>query len=86
MAKKVLRKFYKGCDIRSSPIEGAQIKGPEKWKVQLNITFPDGTTLEEFGPSLRYLTQIEAHTAGFQHGRGLIDKLIRNHSPHIPSN
>jgi len=77
MDRRVLHKQYKKCDIRSSPIEGLQVKGPLKWKVRLNITFPDGTIAEKFGPRLRYLTQIEGHTAGFEYGHRVIDEWIR---------
>jgi hypothetical protein len=84
MGKSVLRKLYKGCDIRSSPSEGLQIKGPAKWKVRLDITFPnrDGSkTIPEYlDDKRRYLTQSEAHTAGFEYGRKIIDKWIREHT------
>jgi hypothetical protein len=84
MGKSVLHKPYKGCDIRSSPIEGLQIKGPAKWKVRLDITLPnrDGSkTIPEYlDEKRRYLTQSEAHTVGFGHGRRIIDKWIQEHS------
>jgi len=85
MGERVLHKLYKGCDIRSSPFEGLQIKGPEKWKVRLDITLPnrDGSkTIHEkyLDEKRRFLTQSEAHTAGFEYGRTIIDKWIQEHS------
>lgn len=85
MGKSILPKLYKRCDIRSSPVEGLQIKGPAKWKVRLNITLPnsDGSeTIPEkyLDEKRRYLTQSEAHTAGFEYGRTIIDKWMQEHS------
>ncbi len=40
--------------------------------------YPDKTKL--------YLTLSEAHTAAFQYGRGIIDKLIQKQSPRTSSN
>jgi hypothetical protein len=37
MVSRVLRKQYKKCDIRSSPIKSLQAKGLLRWKVHLNI-------------------------------------------------
>ena len=68
MDGRVLHKHYKNRNIRSSPIEGRQVKGPLKWKVQLNITFPKGAGMETIREYLieepRYVTQGEAHIAG----------------------
>ena len=80
MVRRVWHKQYKNHDIRSSPIEGLQVKGPLRWKVQLNITSRkgDGKEAREYLiEKPRYLTQGEAHTAGFEYGHRIIDEWIR---------
>ena len=73
---KVRHDSYKGHHIRSSPLT---VK--KQWKVQLNITFlfKDETKLtkEYLDEERLYLTQEEAHMAGFEWGRGIINEEIQ---------
>ena len=79
MDERVLHELYKGQDVRSCPYEFLQ-----KWKVRLDITFPNGDGRKTIGEYLdkkrSYATQGEAHTAGFVHGRRIIDQWIEEHS------
>jgi hypothetical protein len=79
MDERVLHETYKGQDIRCCPYEFLQ-----KWKVRLDITFPNGDGRKTIGEYLDkkrfYATQGEAHTAGFVYGRRIIDKWIEEHS------
>ena len=81
MDRRVLHKQYKKRDIRSIPIKGLHVRGPLKWKVQLNIIFPKGAAMETIRVYLienpRYLTRDEAHTAGLEYGHRIIDQWIR---------
>jgi hypothetical protein len=85
----IKHKQYKGHDIRSSPLDSLDIRGQTKWKVHLNITFPnaDGTgtdTIQEYPyEEPCHATQSEAHAAGFEMGRGIIDERIQ--TGHISS-
>jgi hypothetical protein len=69
---------YKGHEIRSSPYEFQK-----KWKVRLDITFPNGNgseTIREYLDKERfYSIHSEAHTAGIEYGRRIIDEWIQEH-------
>ena len=83
MPENIKHKQYKGHDIRSSPLQSLDIQGRAKWKVHLKIIFPnaDGTgtdTIQEYPyEEPRYATQSEAHAAGFEMGRRIIDEGIQ---------
>jgi hypothetical protein len=71
---------YKGHHIRSSPLTVNK-----QWKVQLNITFlfKDETKLtkEYLNEERLYPTQDEAHMAGLEWGRGIINEEIQKRGP-----
>lgn len=84
LEEKTKHEQYKGHDIRSSPFE---VKGKEKegWQVHIDITLPPthGTTsMREHVDEKVYITLNDAHTAGFEWGRQIIDEEIQDqHSP-----
>lgn len=73
---KVRHEFYKAHDIRSSPVE----INKNAFKVRLDITWPPvhATTMtyEYLGDEHLYPSLDEAHVAGFNYGRDLIDEGI----------
>ena len=81
LEEKTKHEQYKGHDIRSCPS-----KEENGWKVHLVITFPpihDTTTSIEIPPSdgaQLYSTLEDAHTAGFELGRRIIDQRIQEQS------
>ena len=79
MDERVLHEPYKGQNIRSCPYEFLHM-----WKVRLDITFPNGAGRKTIGEYLDkkrfYVTQREAHTAGFEYGRRIIDEWIQERS------
>ena len=80
MRESIQRERYKEHDIRSSPRKDLV---EEKWKVRIDITFPtiDFTIkLREYLDEKVYSTVSEAHTAGFEFGRRIVDDLIREQS------
>ena len=82
--REIKHEQYKGQDIRSHPLEGDT---KETWKLRILIAFPvHGTgTMKEFfeeGKPL-YSTLTDAHTAGFEFGRLIIDEWLR--TGNIPS-
>ena len=70
--EEVRHEYYLGNDIRSSPF-----KVKDKWKVRIDFSYPAlnqiVTTEEYLDEHPLYLTQNEAHTAGFEKGRRMID-------------
>ncbi len=73
-AERVKHESYRGHDIRSSPRE---FPG-HKWKIRLDITFPHGNgreTLEEYLDEERTYSMLsEAHDAGIEYARTIIDE------------
>ena len=73
---KVRHEFYKEHDIRSSPVEFDK----HAFKVRLDITLPPvhrtSMTYEYLDDERFYPTIEEAHVAGFNYGRSLIDEGI----------
>lgn len=69
---------FKDHDIRSSPRKDP---AKEHWKIRIDITFPPihGTTsmTEYLDDNHIYMTLSEAHTAGFEYGRRIIDEKLR---------
>ena len=67
---------YKGLDIRSHQFEVPR-DGKTKWKLRLDITFPQGygasTTCEYLDEEQFSPTQTKAHLAGFEWGRRIVD-------------
>jgi len=89
MNEDIQHERYKDHHIRSSPSESLEIKSRTKWNVHHNIIFPNvdaaGTdTIQEYPyEEPRYATQSEAHMAGFEMGRRIIDERIQ--TGRIPS-
>ena len=84
MCECIQHERYKEHDIRSNPRKDLV---EEKWKVRIDITFPtkDFTIkLREYLDEKVYSTVSEAHTAGFEYGRRIIEDMIREQSS-LPS-
>ena len=73
--EEVRHEHYLGNDIRSSPF-----KVQDKWKVRIIIYYPVlnqlVTTEEYLDEHALYVTQNDAHTAGFEKGRRLFDEWL----------
>ncbi len=67
---------YRGCNIRSSPVDLRT-----EWKVRIDITPPNGSsTIECLDEAHRYASPGECHLAGFEYGRQIIDGWVQKPS------
>jgi len=68
---------YKGISIRSIPFAVFSRQGQKQWIVRLDITFTTGnassSTPEYLNARLVYLTSTDAHLAGLEWGRRIVD-------------
>jgi hypothetical protein len=72
MLDHVNHETYKGYDVRSNPFEVE----PGKWRVRIDVTPPKSNddVTEYLDETCFYANVIEAHKAGHQYGRNIVDE------------